>query len=134
MPEFVLLDVHLPKIDGLQVLERLRPVLRDHHLVRLLDEQYGLLAHAASHLTLSAGGALYPPRGTCQQKESPGGRKPGMPPTAQERSYRLAASRSFSAAQTAGSSAPSASPCSSSQRSASMAARQPSPAAVTAWR
>jgi two-component system response regulator len=24
MPEFVLLDVHLPKIDGLQVLERLR--------------------------------------------------------------------------------------------------------------
>jgi len=24
MPEFVLLDVHLPKVDGLQVLERLR--------------------------------------------------------------------------------------------------------------
>src|SRR5215212_6408518 len=46
--------------------------------------------------------------------------------------YALLARASFSAVQTPGSSAPSASPCSSSQRSASMAARQPSPAAVTA--
>src|SRR3712207_9190327 len=46
--------------------------------------------------------------------------------------YRFATS--FSAVQTAGSSACSASPCSSSHRSASIAARQPSAAAVTAWR
>jgi len=32
MPEFVLLDVHLPRIDGLQVLER----LRDHERTELL--------------------------------------------------------------------------------------------------
>jgi hypothetical protein len=58
----------------------------------------------------------------------------GSAPVVQERAYRFAASLSFAAIQTAGSSASSASPCSSSQRSASMAARQPSPAAVTAWR
>ncbi len=32
MPEFVLLDVHLPKVDGLQVLER----LREHERTELL--------------------------------------------------------------------------------------------------
>src|ERR671910_3346704 len=87
-----------------------------------------------------AGGELYlPPRGTRQRKVGAPGHVAGARSaaiaeglTGRTYSYRLAASRSFSAVQTAGSSAPSASPCSSSQRSVSIAARQPSPAAVTA--
>ena len=36
MPEFVLLDVHLPKMDGLEVLERLRKDERTHLLPVIL--------------------------------------------------------------------------------------------------
>jgi two-component system, response regulator len=36
MPEFILLDVHLPKMDGLQVLQRLRSEERTHLLPVIL--------------------------------------------------------------------------------------------------
>ena len=75
-----------------------------------------------------------PPHGRCQPKASAPSFAAGGAFRITCGAYRLAASRSFSVVQAAGSSAPSASPCCSSQRSASMAAREPSPAAVTAWR